>query len=90
MAIDNPHHFVLKPQREGGGNNVYGDNVRTAVMGMKDSEERSAWILMERILPPVQQNYMVRPGDPSNGCPAVSDVVGELGIFGVIIGYVLT
>ncbi|XP_065334799.1 glutathione synthetase-like isoform X2 [Cloeon dipterum] len=86
MAIENPGHFVLKPQREGGGNNVYGDQVRTAVEAMKDSEERSAWILMERISPPMQLNYLVRPGDPNNGCPPLSDVVGELGIFGVVIG----
>jgi len=86
MAIENPSHFVLKPQREGGGNNVYGENVRTAVQSMKNSEERSAWILMERILPPLQQNYMVRPGDGKNTCPPISDVVGELGIFGVVIG----
>ncbi|CAB3365663.1 Hypothetical predicted protein [Cloeon dipterum] len=86
MAIENPGHFVLKPQREGGGNNVYGDKVRTAVEAMKDSEERSAWILMERISPPMQLNYLVRPGDPNNGCPPLSDVVGELGIFGVVIG----
>lgn len=24
MAIENPEKYVLKPQREGGGNNVYG------------------------------------------------------------------
>ncbi|XP_059485490.1 glutathione synthetase-like isoform X1 [Neocloeon triangulifer] len=86
MAIENPSHFVLKPQREGGGNNVYGENVRSAVLSMKDTEERSAWILMERILPPLQHNYMVRPGDPKNACPPISEVVGELGIFGVVIG----
>lgn len=88
MAMDRPSHFVLKPQREGGGNNVYGDEVRTALAAMKDSSERSAWILMERIVPPMQSNYMVRPADPENAAPPLVDVVGELGIFGVIIGCV--
>lgn len=30
-AIRNPGAFVLKPQREGGGNNLYGDDVATAL-----------------------------------------------------------
>lgn len=40
--------FVLKPQREGGGNNVYGQEIRDTIINMKDSKERTAWILMER------------------------------------------
>ena len=48
------------------------------------SEERSAWILMDRIHPPVTKGYMVRPGGPMP--PLIVDLVSELGIFGVIIG----
>lgn len=83
MALKTPERFVLKPQREGGGNNVYGVEIRDAVMKMKDSKERSAWILMDRITPPVQANYMVRPGQEVK---EPIDLVSELGIFGVIIG----
>lgn len=53
-ALTAPEKYVLKPQREGGGNNVYGEEIREAVTAMRHSEERSAWILMDRILPPVQ------------------------------------
>ncbi|XP_017780713.1 PREDICTED: glutathione synthetase-like isoform X1 [Nicrophorus vespilloides] len=84
MALDSPERFVLKPQREGGGNNVYGQNVREAVYKMKDSKERTAWILMERINPPVSKSYMIRPGGPE--VPELVDLVSELGIFGLIIG----
>ncbi|XP_044263862.1 glutathione synthetase-like isoform X2 [Tribolium madens] len=84
MAIDDPERFVLKPQREGGGNNVYGLEVRDAVKKMKDSEERTAWILMERIHPPLSTGYMVRPG--GSKAPQLVDMVSELGIFGVVIG----
>ena len=84
MAIANPHHYVLKPQREGGGNNVYGEKVREVLQSMHDSEERNAWILMERITPPVQRGYMIRPGGPDT--PDTVDLVSELGIFGVVIG----
>lgn len=83
MALDNPSRFVLKPQREGGGNNVYGENVKTYLEKIKNSDERSAWILMERINPPVQINYMIRPNLPE---PIFTEVVSELGIFGVVIG----
>lgn len=83
MAIKTPERFVLKPQREGGGNNVYGEEIRDAVMKMKNSKERSAWILMDRITPPLQSNYMIRPGQDIK---EPVDLVSELGIFGVIIG----
>nr|CAD7448498.1 unnamed protein product [Timema bartmani] len=84
LALANPDKFVLKPQREGGGNNVYGEKVREELLAMKDSKERTAWILMERISPPIQTCYIVRPGQ--DGLPPLSDLVSELGIFGVIIG----
>lgn len=84
MAIADPEKYVLKPQREGGGNNIYGSEIRDVIMSMKNSNERSAWILMDRIEPPVQFNYIVRPGGPD--VPELTNVVSELGIFGVIIG----
>jgi glutathione synthetase len=84
LAIDNPERFVLKPQREGGGNNVYGLEVRDAVKKMKNSQERTAWILMERIHPPLSRGYIVRPG--VSNVPELVDMVSELGIFGVVIG----
>lgn len=46
--------------------------------------ERSSWILMERIQPPISRGYMVRPGGPMP--PTLVDLVSELGIFGAIIG----
>ncbi|XP_026728389.1 glutathione synthetase-like isoform X1 [Trichoplusia ni] len=84
MALADAEKFVLKPQREGGGNNVYGADVRDALLKMRHSRERAAYILMERILPPLVPGYVVRPGSPVP--PPVVDLVSELGIFGVIIG----
>ena len=79
-----PSKYVLKPQREGGGNNVYGDDIKPFLENIKNSEERNAYILMDRIQPPVTTNYMVRP----DGQPAkLVDVISELGIFGYVIGY---
>ena len=49
MAMKEPERFVLKPQREGGGNNVYGEDIPEFLEKIKDSSERNAYILMERI-----------------------------------------
>lgn len=46
--------------------------------------ERSAWILMDLIKPPITRGYIVRPGGIMP--PPLVEVVSELGIFGVIIG----
>lgn len=53
-AIDNPHNYVLKPQLEGGGGNVFGMEISKLLKEMT-KEERSAYILMEKIAVPVQK-----------------------------------
>ena len=58
MAVGNPASFVLKPQREGGGNNLYGPEVAQAMARMSPSELES-YILMERIFP--HETPAVRP-----------------------------
>lgn len=82
LAIQNPDRYVLKPQREGGGNNIYGDDVRDVLKACKNPHELSAYILMDRIVPPVLKNYLVKPGHRA----VLADVVSELGIYGVILG----
>ncbi|CAH1108389.1 unnamed protein product [Psylliodes chrysocephalus] len=84
LALTNPEKYVLKPQREGGGNNIYGIEIKEYINKMKDSQERTAWILMERIFPPITKGYIVRPGEPVP--PTISEVVSEFGMYGVIIG----
>lgn len=77
MALDRPGDFVLKPQREGGGNNLYGDDVKIALTKMT-APERSAYVLMDRICPVQVENVIVRDGQHQE-----TTVVSELGIFGV-------
>ena len=73
---------MLKPQREGGGNNVYGAEIATKLSAIKDSQERTGYILMDLIEPHVQPNYLLRPGQ---GEPQLVQAAGELGIFGYIL-----
>uniref|UniRef100_A0A8C0DGK4 Glutathione synthetase n=1 Tax=Balaenoptera musculus TaxID=9771 RepID=A0A8C0DGK4_BALMU len=80
-AIAAPNCFVLKPQREGGGNNLYGEEMVQALERLKDSEERASYILMEKIEPEPFENCLLRPGSPAR----VAQCISELGIFGVYV-----
>lgn len=84
LARKNPEKFVLKPQREGGGHNVYDEDIRKMLELPKGSFDRTGYILMNRINPPSQKNYLIRAR--SDGENKTVDVVSELGIYGVIIG----
>lgn len=71
--------YVLKPQREGGGNNVY----RKAIPEFLKQEPESHWpahILMEMIEPPALTNSILRNGEVQKG-----GVIGELGVYGVCL-----
>uniref|UniRef100_A0A670K274 Glutathione synthetase n=1 Tax=Podarcis muralis TaxID=64176 RepID=A0A670K274_PODMU len=81
MAIADPDRFVLKPQREGGGNNLYGEELKQVLEKIKDSPERTSYILMDKIKPLPALNYLLRAHSPLK----VSECVSELGIFGVYV-----
>ena len=73
--------LVLKPQREGGGNNVYKDAI-PAFLDALPRAEREAWIAMELIRAPEGLgNYLVRAGGGNAGAVR-AEVISELGIFG--------
>ncbi|PON85508.1 Glutathione synthase [Trema orientale] len=81
-AIERPELFVMKPQREGGGNNIYGNDVREALIRMQKegTEEDAAYILMQRIFPTVSSAFLLR-----DGICHKDDAVSELGIFGAYL-----
>ena len=61
---------------------MYGADIKPFLEKIAESDERSAYILMDKIEPPVTTNYMVRPGAP----PMLAKCISELGIFGYVIG----
>lgn len=71
--------YVLKPQREGGGNNVYREAIPDFLKGLPESHW-PAHILMQMIEPPVQQNIIIRNGEHQRG-----GVICELGIYGACV-----
>merc|ERR1711939_67867 len=61
-AIEHPSKFVCKPQREGGGNNLYGDELKESLTKFSP-QERAAYVLMDRIQPPSKTATLVRGGE---------------------------
>lgn len=77
-ARERYQELVLKPQREGGGNNIYKGDI-PSFLDRLEEKERQAWIAMELIkVPKGGENYLVRSGSEVVKCQTVS----ELGIFG--------
>lgn len=79
LAQEQPEKFVLKPQREGGGNNVYKENIPGFLKSLPQ-EQWGAYILMELIIPPEFKNKILRAGEIYSG-----GIVSELGVFGAIL-----
>ncbi|KAL4080595.1 hypothetical protein J3A83DRAFT_4084540 [Scleroderma citrinum] len=85
--------LVLKPQREGGGNNVYKNDIPLFLETLP-LQEREAWIAMELIVPPRGVgSYLVRAGTTGNNRSdsngggkrnkiVRAETVSELGIYG--------
>lgn len=78
-VIENPLAYVLKPQREGGGNNLYGDDM---VARLQDRNGLGAYILMQRIQPQKHRALFMRHGKVT-----ASDALSELGIYSVYLGH---
>lgn len=71
--------YVLKPQREGGGNNIYRASI-PEFLKSKPEDHWGAYILMELITPPPVKNTILRNGKLESG-----GVICELGIYGTCL-----
>jgi len=79
-VMKNPENYVLKPQREGGGNNFFGKAIVEQLQQLT-AEERRGYMVMERIRPPVNRTVQMRDGKPSI-CPSIS----EIGVYCLYLG----
>jgi glutathione synthase len=74
-------NHVLKPQREGGGNNIYKSEIPGFLKSLPETDWKG-WVLMELINPaPDAQNVALR----SDGEVLRGDVISELGVYGTIL-----
>ncbi|MCZ6646302.1 MAG: glutathione synthase [SAR324 cluster bacterium] len=78
-AAVQPERFVLKPQREGGGNNLYDEEMIARLAALGPGEDRT-FVLMERITPIPHDAVMVLEGKASAG-----KCLSEIGRFGVLL-----
>ena len=78
QVLNDPASYVLKPQREGGGNNLWGEEMCIALRSLP-LEERGAYILMKRIVSRPRLCALVRAGQV-----AIAPCISELGIFGAL------
>ncbi|KAG1137260.1 hypothetical protein G6F37_010283 [Rhizopus arrhizus] len=79
MALEKSDALVMKPQREGGGHNIYGQDILEALKKLSP-KERNAYILMDLIRSPPLNNLMIREGKVIEG-----EVVSELGVYGIYL-----
>lgn len=63
------------------GNNIYGSEICEVLENLKNSTERMAYILMDKIQPMPVQNYLLRPGAPLR----LNSCLSELGVFGAYV-----
>merc|ERR1712129_462109 len=80
-AVSNPTQWVLKPQREGGGNNLYNEDLaRTLERGPPDG--LAQYVLMERMVSEPMEAFMRKPADAKDAiCATKVRSTGEIGIF---------
>ncbi|MEK9762495.1 MAG: glutathione synthase [Deltaproteobacteria bacterium] len=78
FLAENAEQYVLKPQREGGGNNVYGAEIRDFLTSLPTSEDR-AWIAMKRIEAETAESLLVVQEQAQS-----HQSISELGIFGLL------
>lgn len=66
-ALLNPSEFVLKPQKEGGGNNFFDDELHAKLLEAKAQNgldsALSTYLIMERIHPPMIEAMLLRNGE---------------------------
>ncbi|KAJ5584002.1 uncharacterized protein N7459_003802 [Penicillium hispanicum] len=74
--LERSDKYILKPSLEGGGHNIYGHEIPPFLRSIPE-HQWSAYILMERIQPPLLTNLLMGPAGIEGG-----EVVSELGIVG--------
>jgi len=80
-VLSNPSAYVMKPQREGGGNLLYDTTMTNALNSMSPSQ-RAAYIIMDKIVPKSVNTYVIL----KSGNLAVMDGISEIGVYGVFLG----
>lgn len=82
LVKDNVDKYVLKPQREGGGNNLYGKQIISTINEKIKSDTLNEFIIMSLIHPKIYSNFKILDNFEK---PIPIQSITELGIFGYFI-----
>jgi len=89
IGLNASRNLVLKPQREGGGHNVFGEDIKVLLSNIADSDQRLQYILMEYINSPKERNWLMSYDDAvkseSTRHLDCDQLVSELGIYGSVL-----
>ena len=87
-AIENPHLWILKPQREGGGHNLHNSDLKDALLTLP-ANELAQYVLMEKMVPsPAPALVIDTNATASTGSVMpmiIEEAISELGVFSVFI-----
>jgi glutathione synthase len=80
-AIASGADWVLKPQREGGGNNMYGSLLSEFLVKNRNLPILKSYVLMRRILPVIHKSAFLRSAKMQ-----VLPSIHEYGAYGIYLG----
>lgn len=83
-VLRNPDDYVLKPQLEGGGNNLYNQDLVDKLTEVGNDKRRCSYIIMEKVKPMPVTTMIIRAGATPQQLKPVEGV-SELGIYGVFL-----
>ncbi|XP_039265461.2 glutathione synthetase-like [Styela clava] len=83
-VLKNPDNYVLKPQLEGGGNNLYNQDLVDKLNEVGSDKRRCSYIIMEKVRPMPVSTIIIRAGSGPQQFKPVEGV-SELGIYGVFL-----
>ena len=80
--INNLNDFVIKPQKEGGANNYYNEQIKNLIPEGENepNELLKNSIIMEKIKPPEYETMIIK-----NDEMVIEKVVSEFSVYGVIL-----
>ena len=81
LVRQDPKLYVLKPNKEGGGNNVFDDEIPPMLKKLENTCEMKNYILMERLNPPELPLCLVHPTREAK----LTSGNSELGVFGYFV-----
>lgn len=82
-VLGNCENYIIKPQKEGGGNNYSGEAIKKVILSVasEPTTEIKDSIIMEIINPPSHENIFLKEGKPV----VIENTVSEFSTYGIML-----